>query len=87
MHVELFWVPSCNCPIEVVDCLNGTWESFDHILSVELKIFGDISVSKGKSTLNSGARKDWFFFPFFWNMVFLWGFLFNVRNRECHDRI
>ena len=44
MHVELFWVAFCDCPIEVVYCLNGTCESFDHILSVEMKTFGDITV-------------------------------------------
>ena len=64
MHVELVLVPSCECPIEVVDCRNGTWESFDHILSVEMKTFGDIRVRRGKSTLNSGTHKDWFFFHF-----------------------
>ena len=40
-----------------------------------------------KGKINSEARKDCFFFHFFWNMVFLRGFLFNVQNRECHDRI
>ena len=40
-----------------------------------------------KGKINSEACTDCSVFQFFWNIVFLRGFLFNLPNRECHDRI
>ena len=44
MHVDLFWVASSDCPIDVVDFMNATCESYDHIFHIQMKRCGDIRV-------------------------------------------